>query len=131
MDALTRDDILKKDDIVTEKLEVPEWNGFVFVRTLSGAERDEFEQLASSRKKGDYTDLSGLKAKIVALSTVDESGKRLFAGHDDHVKLNQKSAAGIDRIFKVAQRLSHLTDEDVEDLVSDFASGPSESSGSD
>ncbi len=131
MEALTRDEILSKDDIVVEKLEVPEWGGHVFVRTLTGVERDEFEQLASSRKKGDYTDLSGLKAKIVALSVVDKDGKRLFAGHDDYIKLNKKSGAGIDRIFKVAQRLSHLTDEDVEDIVSDLSKGPSASSGLD
>lgn len=131
MEALTRDAILKKDDRVIEKLEIPEWDGFVHVRSMTGTERDEFEQLASDRQKGKRLNLAGLKAKIVALSAVDESGKILFGGQGDIDRLNLKSAAAIDRIYKKAQKLSHLTDEDVEELVSDLEEGPNENSGSD
>lgn len=131
MEALTRDAILSKEDIITEKLEVPEWGGYVFVKGLTGTERDEWDQMSADRRKGKgkRVDIRGMTVKLVALSTYDENGKKLFGGRDDEAKLHEKSAAAINRIFKVAQRLSGLSDEDVEELASDLEDGPSESSG--
>ena len=38
---LDRASILGSDDREIERVPVPEWGGFVFVRNLSGAERDQ------------------------------------------------------------------------------------------
>ena len=43
MTILTRDQILQANDLVTETVEVPEWGGSVFVKSLTGVERDQFE----------------------------------------------------------------------------------------
>ena len=40
---LTRDLILKADDIQTREVEVPEWGGTVLIRALTGTERDAYE----------------------------------------------------------------------------------------
>ena len=44
MARLSRDQILEADDLKTEEIEVPEWNGSVVVRELRGRERDAFEE---------------------------------------------------------------------------------------
>ena len=41
---LTKDQILKSDDLPSEEVSVPEWGGSVMVRSMTGYERDQFEQ---------------------------------------------------------------------------------------
>ena len=43
MGVLTREQILKADDMTTERVPVPEWGGEVLVKSLTGRQRDEFE----------------------------------------------------------------------------------------
>ncbi|MBC7193862.1 hypothetical protein [Marinobacter sp.] len=114
---LTKDDILQAQDLPTERVSVPEWGGEVIVRGLTGAERDKFEASIVVRK-GDKTDFNpeNMRAKLVALCVVDEQGNRLFA--DEDVKLlGKKSAAALDRIFQIAQRLSGLNPSAVEEMA--------------
>jgi hypothetical protein len=60
--------------------------------------------------------LRNIRAKLVALTVVDEDGNRIFSDEDAEA-LGKKSAAALDRIFAVAQRLSGLRPEDVEELA--------------
>lgn len=114
---LTRDDILQVQDLPKELVEVPEWDGAVYVRGLTGAERDALEaSIVEQRGRSTRMNLMNLRAKLVAMSVVDEEGNRLFSDADVE-KLGQKSAAALNRIFEVAQRLSGLTSEDVEELT--------------
>lgn len=123
MALLTRDAILQAQDLPTERVVVPEWNGEVLVRALTGAERDTFEQsIVEQRGKSTRMNLQNLRAKLVALTVVDEEGKRLFSDEDAKL-LGQKSAAALNRIFEVAQRLSGLRDEDVEELAKNSDDG--------
>lgn len=114
---LTRDAILHAEDLPRELVEVPEWGGSVYVRALTGAERDAFEaSVVEQRGKSAKMNLRNIRAKLVALTVVGEDGKRLFSDADANL-LGEKSAAALDRVFTVAQRLSGLRDEDVEDLA--------------
>ena len=73
MGLLTKERILAVDDIVTEDVDVPEWGGTVRVRGLSGTERDAFESsMIERRGKKVETNLTNLRAKLVAASVVDE-----------------------------------------------------------
>ena len=40
---LSRDDILGSDDLRLERVDVPEWNGVLYVRVMTAGERDQFE----------------------------------------------------------------------------------------
>jgi hypothetical protein len=42
--------------------------------------------------------------------------------------LGKKSAAALNRVFEVAQRLSGITDDDVEELAKNSVGGPSDGS---
>lgn len=125
---LSRDDILKADDIKTELVEVPEWGGAVMVRGLTGAERDALEEeVTSQRGSSVRVNLRNLRAKLVVRSVVDEQGKHLFTPADVDA-LGKKSAAALQRVFNVASRLSGLSREDLEELTKNSEDGQSEDS---
>ena len=123
-----RDRILSADDRKKEAVFVPQWGLSVFVRTLTGAERDDWEaSIVQQRGKATTYDLRNVRARLVCKCIVDESGKRVFSDHEAEA-LGEKSAAALDLLFTVAQRLNALTNADVEDLGK--ASGIVQSAGS-
>lgn len=131
MAYLSKDQILKSQDIATEEVEVPEWGGTVLVRGLSGRQRDEFEgSMVERRGRRAVMNTANMRAKLVAWSVVDENGDRLF-GNADIAELGEHSAAAVTRIYNVAAKLSGLSDEDVEEMVSDFGETGGSSSPSD
>jgi len=114
---LNRDEILGINDLPTEDVFVPEWNTWVRVRGLTGAERDQFEQsIVETRGKNTKVNLRNIRAKLVVLCCVDEQGNRIFRDEDAEV-LGRKSAVALNRVFEVAQRLAGLRPEDVEELA--------------
>lgn len=123
---LSRDEILKRTDLPTEEVEVPEWGGSVTVRALSGKERDAFEaSLIQDRgKQGMVRQLGNARAKLVVRCLVDADGQRLFADQDANA-LGETSAAALDRLFTVASRLSGLDEGDVEELGKASGNGQS------
>lgn len=109
---LTKEQILNANDSKIEAIDIPEWGGQVFIRTISGTERDNFEQ---SIIKGKETDLTNLRAKFCVLVICDENGNRIF--NDNHVSvLGKKSAAALDRIFDAGRKMNGMTDSDVKEL---------------
>lgn len=131
MALLTRDQILAADDLKRETIEVPEWGGEVIVRSLTGAERDAFEDsVVKQRGKSRELNLRNARARLVSLSLIDEAGNKLFTDKDVDL-LGRKSAAGLDRVFAAAQRLSGLTEQDLDELAKNSESGQSDSSTSD
>ena len=107
--ALTKDQILEANDLKNEAVDVPEWGGTVFVRTMTGADRDQFENsMVSTLPDGTRkTDMSNLRAKLVALTLVDETGARLFDVTDVD-RLGLKAAGALEKVFVVAQRINGL-----------------------
>jgi hypothetical protein len=117
MPLLKRDDILQAPDLMTEEIEVPEWGGTVRVRGLTGTERDQFENsVVEMRGKKVQVEMHNIRAKLAALSIVDENGRRLFSDADVEA-LGGKSASALDRVFSAAQRLSGLSTTDIVELA--------------
>ena len=128
---LNRDQILSIADLKTELVEMPEWGGSVYVRGMNGAERDKFEgSLVEQRGKERKVNTANIRAKLASLTICDESGKRLFSEADVQA-ISQKSASALQRIFEVAQRLSGITDADVEELAEEIEKDPFEGSPTD
>lgn len=130
---LTRDQIRTLDDRQYEDVDVPEWGGQVKVRSLTGRERDAFERTLINEKKNGQreSNLENFRARLAILAVVDADTKELMFTDRDAKWLGDKSAGALQRIVEVANRLSGLTPEDVEELVEDFDEGPSIDSGSD
>lgn len=117
MTILTRNQILTAPDLQRELVHVPEWGGDVYVRGLTGSERDALEAGMLERKgKTTSIRLENLRARLLSTTLVDEDGKSLF-GPEDVVVLGSKSAVALERCFAVARRLSGFTEQDVEELT--------------
>ena len=123
---LTRDAILAKRALKQETVDVPEWGGAVIVQELTGAERDAFEaSCVQKRGKRSYdTNFANLRAKLVVQCVRSLDGSRLF-GDSDAEAVGQLSASALNRLFEAAQRLSGMTNEDVEELAGNSRGGPS------
>lgn len=131
MTLLTKEQILSAQDLPTEIVSVPEWGGEVIVRGLTGIERDALEaEVVEVKGKKVTPKLDNLRAKLVAMSIVDEEGKRFFSDKEA-AALGRKSASALERVFKVAQRLSGLTDEDVKELEENLEEAQGKDSSSD
>lgn len=127
---LSREAILSAEDITTELVAVPEWGGSVYVRAMSGRERDRFERaMVSITGKNVETNWDNMRAKLVAFSCVDSEGNLLFR-QADVVELGKKSGRALGRVFDVAQRINGITDEEVEALTTGLKDDPSGDSGS-
>lgn len=126
---LTKDQILQADDRHMKEVEVPEWGGSVIVKTLSGDERDQFEEsiLTKDLSPDRRRTFKGIRAKLVALSVIDENGDRLFTFEEAKL-LGEKSARALDRVFAAAQRLSGFTQKDMEELTENLPEGQSDDS---
>ncbi len=114
MALLTKEQILKQDDLKSEIVDVPEWGGNVRVCTMSGFARDRFEAGITGKNGG--TNMSNIRAKLAAATIVDEDGKLLF-DEADIAKLGNKSCAALDRVFAAAQRLNLISNSDVDELA--------------
>ena len=125
MTLLSKTAILAAQDLQTEDVEVPEWGGAVRVRSFTGRERDAFEaSMVRGEGRDRKVDLTNMRARLVGLTVIDETGQRLFT--DDEVDLlGAKSGAALDRVFAVAQKLNGLSGADVEELSKNSSGVPS------
>lgn len=125
MPLLSAAEILAANDIEYRVIDVPEWaeDGQVRVKSLSGKERDAFEDsLAIQRGDRIIRDNRNIRAKLVALGAVDADGKRLFTEQQVSA-LGDKSLAPLNRLFEAISEMSKLTPEDVEELEGNSAAG--------
>lgn len=129
--SLTRDQILQltgKRNI--QEINIPEWGGTVYVRELTGKERDKLEaSVLSTNGNNSKTNAENLRARLVVLAVVDESGNRLFSDEDAKT-VGNLGVKGLQRAFIMAQRLSGLSDEEIEELTVKLGEDPSADSGS-
>lgn len=122
-------------DLPTKLVAVPEWakalgaaegeEVFVLIRTLTGAERDNYESsLTTQRGKDRVVNLQNARAKLVALCMIDENtGDRLFSDREIGV-LGKRSAAALDRLFDACRELSGLSSKAVEELTEEMKESP-------
>ena len=121
--ALSRDAIIAADDIKTREVDMPEWGGSVFVKGVTGAERDNFE--AANQDSSGNAKLTNLRARFLVRCIVNEQGTRIFADQDA-AALGKKSSAAINRLWEVAGELNGTKDSDQEAME-----GNSEATGAD
>lgn len=132
--AELRRKILDASDMQRRKLHVAEWGVDVYVRTLSGAERDKLEvewikrKKLSGRSDNDNTDF---RAFAACWTLCDESGKPIFDTQSDVNQLTKKSGAALQSIWNVTADVNRFTERDVEELVGNSETGPSAGSTSD
>lgn len=117
--ALSRDQILAVDDLKTVPVDVPEWGGTVYVRMMTGVERDLWEAMTVD-ENGDalppQRKLANLRGRLVVTTASDAAGERLFEDTDAEL-VGKKSAAALDRVFAASSRLNRIFEADIEELL--------------
>jgi hypothetical protein len=122
--ALTRDQILGIQDIETKEIEVPGWDGTVFIRKLTRGQQDEYakrrfgktamKHLGGQQEVESDISLFGHDAWLFAQGVCDEEGNRLFKD-SDVAKLNEKSGEAIGHVAVKIVEFSGMK-EDIEEL---------------
>lgn len=99
-----------------EKVDVPELGGFVYIKGMSGAERDTWEKaLLVGRGRKQTVNTANVRAKLVARCACDEQHARILTDEDAEA-LGKLRVDVLNKLFAVAQRLCGVSDEDVEEL---------------
>lgn len=120
MTALTRDQMLaaaRTATIERDVLTVPELGGTIYVRGMSGKERDEFEEglrIRRGRRSG-QSDLRNFRARLAVKVIVTEDGQRILTD-EDAVVFGRMPAGVLDRIISRCTELSGMAEEEIDDL---------------
>lgn len=119
MPAISKQAVLSAVDLPRERIELPEWgaDAYVFVRGLTGTERDSWECycLAQRKAAGSDNGFPGLRGSLLVRCLVDDDGNRIFDDGDVEA-LGGKSGKALDRLWEAAVRLSGIGKDDVEQL---------------
>ena len=115
----TRDKLLAlKNNLKIEAVTVEGMT--IFVRTLTGRERDAFENSCFSGK-GKYREMNtdNIRAKLLVRSICNGAtdGSRVFSD-DETDALGELPASVLDALFTVAQKLSGLGATEMDELAS-------------
>jgi hypothetical protein len=116
---LTRDQILKADDLKYRELSVPEWGGVFRLRTMTAGEREQYE-LATGLAKDGGGAVVNLRASLVALCICDKDGGRVFANEDIEA-LAKKSAPAMIRVFSACTELNRFDAAAIEEAEKNSA----------
>lgn len=123
MGNLNRAALLSKKAFKIEKVELGDQD-FVFIKEMSGHERDAFEALQLKEvknKKGAVIDykptLEDFRSKLAVCVLCDEKGEMLLDVKDWRQLGGAMTATNLSKIADAAAKLNALTSEDVEQMV--------------
>lgn len=127
---------LSKEDLLSSKaqtpdiepVDLPSLGGRVFVRGMSARQRGDWEQTLVRGKK---VDARNARASLAAACLVtDETGATRMFSDEEATILGKTRADILQPIFDVAQRLSGVSDKDVDELGKSSGAGDSADSSS-
>ena len=129
-----RERINAANDLRREQVEIPQWGitkeDEVYVRTLTGTEKDAFESENFKLKDGDTTfNRQNFRARLVGRCLVDKNNARIF-NDQQLAELGARSSEVLDGLSNKIGKLSAMSRKDQEDLLKNSSAGPSAGDGS-
>jgi hypothetical protein len=133
---LNRELLLQRDELKIEKVELT--RGHVFVREMTGREKDIWEQsMLKQKASGDKnkaveyeTTLEDFRAKLAVVTVCDAEGNLLFEPKDVKTLNKMMSATNIERIVNIAQKLNAITEKDKDEILKNSEAVPDGNSSS-
>jgi len=114
-----RDQILARNDLVREKIDIHDWGENIYVQCFSGIQRAKFElEIKSGASNSD------IRERLAVRSLADEKGELLFT-EEDIPLLREKNASNLDIVALKALKINKITEEDLTDLVKNSMSSQS------
>lgn len=138
MAFLNREKLMQRQPLRIEKVVVDEQGNYVYVRQMTGRERDSFElsllrERRDEKGKFDHYDnaVEDFRSKIAVNTVCDEQGNLLFKPEEYKIIGENLTAAQLERIITVAQEINKISKEDQEALIKNLSGGQTASSNSD
>jgi len=118
MKLLNREALLQKEELEIVEVDLGKGEG-ICVRQMTGYERDIWERsIINVDDKGKIErKMDDFRAKLVVCTACDGDGKLVFKQADAKVLSRMMSAARLEKIVEVAQKINKITEEDKEELV--------------
>jgi hypothetical protein len=131
MGQLDRNALLAKEKLEVIKVDLGKGD-FIFVRQMTGRERDRFEQSLIKENKnveGGYEkSLEDFRAKLAVCTVCNEAGVLILNAGDFGTLSQNMSAARLEKIINVAQKINKISEEDKESLVKNSEVGQADNS---
>lgn len=110
--------ILDSFDCVVQEVFVPEWDVTVFVRSMSGKDKDAFDE-SITEMSPDGTkkmNLENFRAKLLVKSLcTDQTGKELIFSEEDIPAVSAKNADVLVRLYGISAKLNGMVlEEEIE-----------------
>ena len=136
MEILDRSKLLAKEELEKVEVQLSETE-IVFVRQMTGRERDNWEQSLRKEtrdKKGTVVGydiaLNDFRAKLAVCTVCDAEGKLLLSMSDYPLLSQNMSAFKLEKIINAAQKLNAISEEDKEALVKNLEADQDDNSSS-
>lgn len=105
----------------------PEWGFDLYIKPLSGTDRERYFDQIVQRTKGEALVQEGLRGWVLVRSLCDEDGALIFdATEEDATALMERDPGVLERLFDRALEISKLTPAAIEATEKNSASTPSE-----
>lgn len=136
MKLMSRESLLARRTPKVEKVVLNETD-FVYVRQMSGRERDRFEQslVMETQGPGDTTvltrSLDDFRAKLAVQTICDKDGNLILQTEDAATLSENIMAAELELIVAKAQELNRISKKDQENLIKNSEAAQSGDSTSD
>jgi hypothetical protein len=111
---------------------IKEWEGYVYIKTLTGTERDAFEdslirevvevEADGSVKTRRMSATDNVRAKLLVYAICDKEGNPLFT-KEEIAALGELSANGLTRAYNIASKMNAVSDADVKELAKNSGRG--------
>lgn len=118
--ALSPSNIENVQDITLVEVEVPEWGGVVYIRSLSGKERDHFDSIYFNQDIPFIEKFKNARARFLVTVLCNENGEQLLKPEQVEM-LGNKNGAVLDRLFEKAQEISGLRKKDIDKMGKDLS----------
>ena len=129
MKLLSRENLLTREQLQVKEVSLGN-DEFVYVRSMTGKEREAFENSIRKVIKDDdgkivkYESLlENFRAKIAVMTICDKEGVLLLTPEDTDTLNESLSAARLVKIADAASELNKISDSDKEDLLKNSAAG--------
>jgi len=133
---LDKQALLQKEELEVVKVDLGK-DEFVFVRQMTGHERDQFEQSLRREVKdnkgtvtGYETALNDFRAKLAVVTMCDDKGVLLLEPRDYMLLSKSMSALRLEKIVNEAQKLNAISEEDKDVLVKNLKADQEDNSNS-
>jgi hypothetical protein len=120
---LDRTLLLKKEVLEIEQVDLGK-DEFIYVKQMTGRDRDKFEQSLLTEKKDKNGEVIGFdratedfRAKLAVRTVCDAEGNLLMEPGDYELLSQNMSAARLEKIVNAAQKLNMISETDKENLV--------------